>query len=327
MFIFWHQCHALLTFFLRLPINVFQQGADVNLATNWKRTPVFQASHLGDTKMLHILLDHSADVNITDRHGVSPLMTTTKQGHVACTKLLLRHNASVNAVADNGLSVVLHAALGLQPTCLSLILKTGVQVPEKLALLLLLELRARGSLAQNDDKVKVAKLLHAAGCKNAKEIVTIENIDDDDDDSPGQNLWPKTEGKVDTLSDLSVFKIRDLLTKANPDKNLFQSVELLPLPEKMKSILLHFVELEETLSEEDKEDMSMEETLKTEGATCAKELRLRMRLEARRGFDKKGTDYGPTVPIPPPATYSDEESDEDYSEIDSDCSDPCDVGY
>ncbi|KAH6664496.1 hypothetical protein B0J14DRAFT_523182, partial [Halenospora varia] len=81
---------------------LLDQGADVNLKDNYKRTPLHQASVNGHTKVVQLLLDQGADVNSKDSDGKTPLDLASASGHAEVVQLLLDQGADVNSKDSYG---------------------------------------------------------------------------------------------------------------------------------------------------------------------------------------------------------------------------------
>ena len=58
-------------------------------ADNDARTPLHNASQVGEEALISMLLDHGAEVNAATRRGVTPLHEACFGGHEAAARLLL----------------------------------------------------------------------------------------------------------------------------------------------------------------------------------------------------------------------------------------------
>jgi ankyrin repeat protein len=96
---------------------------DVSWVDMTGQTPFLRAALSGDTKVMHLLLDHGADPNITTLAGTTALMaasgvnwtvaqtyTVSKEALLEAVKICLELGADVNATNSMGLTAVMGAA-------------------------------------------------------------------------------------------------------------------------------------------------------------------------------------------------------------------------
>ena len=96
---------------------------DVSWVDMTGQTPFLRAALSGDTKVMHLLLEHGADPNTPTLAGTTPLMaaaginwtvaqtyTVSKEALMEAIKICLEHGADVNAVNSMGLSAIMGAA-------------------------------------------------------------------------------------------------------------------------------------------------------------------------------------------------------------------------
>src|SRR5262245_11653405 len=74
---------------------LIKAGADVNLATTYKQTPLHRACQYGYDKVAILLLDKKADVNVQDNGGNTPLAYACQSGRTEIVRALLKKEASV----------------------------------------------------------------------------------------------------------------------------------------------------------------------------------------------------------------------------------------
>jgi len=94
-------------------------GADPNVISRDKRTPLHSAAFCGDLKMVQMLLKYKADVNLQGTDGMTALHLVSRGTYMASpnhglslsniARLLLEHGADVNA-RDNDRFTPLHSA-------------------------------------------------------------------------------------------------------------------------------------------------------------------------------------------------------------------------
>ena len=77
---------------------LLDEGADINRADCYGRTPLNRAAGRGYTEMVELLLVRGADINTADNDGYTPLdyANAALQGDTAMVELLSEHEA------DNG---------------------------------------------------------------------------------------------------------------------------------------------------------------------------------------------------------------------------------
>ena len=89
---------------------MLKAGADVNLASLEKVTPLIAASYAGADQMVDLLLAHGAKLEEEDRLHKSALVYAAGMGHTAIVEKLLTAGAKIDAAYIDGLTPLMWAA-------------------------------------------------------------------------------------------------------------------------------------------------------------------------------------------------------------------------
>jgi ankyrin repeat protein len=82
---------------------LLRRGADPNVATEEKVTPLQSAAYHGYANVVKLLIDAGADVDAAEtRYGFTPLARAARNGHVQVIKLLLDAGADRHVVLSDG---------------------------------------------------------------------------------------------------------------------------------------------------------------------------------------------------------------------------------
>ena len=95
----------------------------MNAVTSRGLTVIYMAADLGNEICVQCLIYSGADVNILSRRRESPLMRAARNGHLQCVQLLLSAGAGVNLARDDGFTAFLLAAKKDQLNCVRLLIK------------------------------------------------------------------------------------------------------------------------------------------------------------------------------------------------------------
>ncbi|HZW60855.1 MAG TPA: endopeptidase La [Candidatus Babeliales bacterium] len=87
-----------------------QAGAFVDFQDDQGFTAIMQASRLGNTEMVKILLNYKADVNLPNHLNDTPLKWAAYNGHLSTVKLLMRNGAELEARDVEGNTALMDAA-------------------------------------------------------------------------------------------------------------------------------------------------------------------------------------------------------------------------
>jgi len=79
---------------------LLDRGADVNLATQHRRSPLYAACEKGHATTAILLLDRGAQVDLADADDDSPLRVSSQCGHIDLVRLLLERGGAVVDRAD-----------------------------------------------------------------------------------------------------------------------------------------------------------------------------------------------------------------------------------
>jgi ankyrin repeat protein len=107
-------------------------GADVNAATKFGWTPLFEAVNThgeeGFKELVEVLLAHGADVNVTDRLGETPLFVAVSWKLAKeLVEILLAHGADVNVTSKFGGTALQQAAAADNQDCVELLRQHGAR--------------------------------------------------------------------------------------------------------------------------------------------------------------------------------------------------------
>lgn len=105
------------------------EGANVNWADNYGRTPLLEAAYSGHTECVEMFIAEGADVNTADINGETPLHWAVKKGRTECVELLLEAGADVNKKDMYGHTPLYTAISWNQISCGQLLLASpGINV-------------------------------------------------------------------------------------------------------------------------------------------------------------------------------------------------------
>ena len=86
---------------------LLRRGADPNIATDEKVTPLSLAAYHGHTEMVRLLIRAGANVNAAEtRYGFTPLASAAQYGHAEVVKLLLDAGADPTVRLKNGMTAM-----------------------------------------------------------------------------------------------------------------------------------------------------------------------------------------------------------------------------
>ena len=84
---------------------LLEEGARVQITTNYNQTPLLLAAKQGHTTVVELLLNEGdMDPNARNEGGQTPLLCAAKRGHEQVVKLLLDRGANTNAKGGNALN-------------------------------------------------------------------------------------------------------------------------------------------------------------------------------------------------------------------------------
>jgi len=90
---------------------LIELGADVNAATAYPLSALFNASYKGHSEIVRLLLDAGADVNAPSYQGMPPIAGAVARGHADVVKLLLDYGSALNFVDEQTGRNLLHMAV------------------------------------------------------------------------------------------------------------------------------------------------------------------------------------------------------------------------
>ena len=204
-------------------------GADVN---NGSELPLVSSVKKGTVTCTKTLLKAGADVNCRYKEENTPLMAAVEVSNEVVVDLLLKEGAEINAKNSNEeTALYMVVAQGHTESCrepfdnekiesynniVYLLLQAGAQVNESIwdVRTTTSQLNARELLTTNS--LCILKLLEAAGADLRNRVV-------------------KNNG---SLQDLAKNKIREYLIQNHPGKNLYVTIQELPLPSIIHAYLL-----------------------------------------------------------------------------------------
>ncbi len=79
-----------------------EQGANVNLADRFGRTPLSIACSMGSMRVVKHLVEQGADINRENQHGQTPLLEACQCNHEDIVKYLVERGADVNVADEFG---------------------------------------------------------------------------------------------------------------------------------------------------------------------------------------------------------------------------------
>jgi cytohesin len=89
--------------------HLLKHGADPNLATDFRETPLMEAASMGRFEYIDALIKHGADVNAKDDDGKTALHYAAENS-VKCIVKLIHHGADVNVADDLKVTPLMVAA-------------------------------------------------------------------------------------------------------------------------------------------------------------------------------------------------------------------------
>ena len=107
-------------------------GTDVNVNTNWGRTPLHSAAVNGREEIVELLTSKGADVNAKDDNQSTPLLLATSQGDMEVARLLILKGADVNAKDIWGHTSLHNAAMRDHKELAELLIAKGADVNAKI---------------------------------------------------------------------------------------------------------------------------------------------------------------------------------------------------
>eukprot|EP00927_Polykrikos_kofoidii_P061913 TRINITY_DN56739_c0_g1_i1.p1 TRINITY_DN56739_c0_g1~~TRINITY_DN56739_c0_g1_i1.p1 ORF type:complete len:1111 (+),score=160.50 TRINITY_DN56739_c0_g1_i1:235-3567(+) len=91
-------------------------------------SPLLFAAHLGDAKLIMLLLDAKADIHASCLHGNTSLHLTARNGHQHAASLILSRNADIEATNAHGWTPLMWGALAGCQEVVSVLLDSGACV-------------------------------------------------------------------------------------------------------------------------------------------------------------------------------------------------------
>ena len=104
------------------------QGAHVNTADQYGKTPLHCAAENGHEKIIQLLLEQDVDVNTADKIGRTPLHWAAEEGHAQVVKLLLEKGVNVNAADHKGRTALTLVLRNFDHQGARLLLEAGAQM-------------------------------------------------------------------------------------------------------------------------------------------------------------------------------------------------------
>ncbi len=89
---------------------LLQAGANPNMASVERVTPLMAASYVGATEIVRLLLEKGAQTDLLDRMNKPAILYAAGQGHVESLRLLLDRGVPVNHAYVNQLTALMWAA-------------------------------------------------------------------------------------------------------------------------------------------------------------------------------------------------------------------------
>ncbi|XP_019644621.1 PREDICTED: myotrophin-like [Branchiostoma belcheri] len=110
-------------------VSLVQNGADVNEADRYGRTPLYFAANRGHGAVANILLLQGANVNYTTKTGETALLTACRGGHSSVVKILINFGADLDTrTKAAGTTPLYVAATNCHDATVNLLLQAGAQV-------------------------------------------------------------------------------------------------------------------------------------------------------------------------------------------------------
>jgi len=105
-------------------ITLLENGANVNVATDSGRTPLFLVAEAGFKDLVVTLVEHGAEVDKALPTGETPLLAACSQGNEEVVEYLIAHGANVSAKGPRG-TCLSYAASGGSARCVKALLAKG----------------------------------------------------------------------------------------------------------------------------------------------------------------------------------------------------------
>ena len=180
-----------------------QPGIQVNAADMWGRTPLVNASTMGYTEIVRMLLEAGADIRDT-------LIMSSGNGHIEIVKMLLKEGADVNETDEDGMTALMMASeWGHKYVVKILLAQEGINVnlwnnEGETALI----------LASKEGHLEIVKMLLKAGALvNMEEVENMNDIDEYDPEIGS------AKGALMMASEFGHTEIVKILLKAGADVN------------------------------------------------------------------------------------------------------------
>jgi ankyrin repeat protein len=90
---------------------LLRRGANANIATNEKITPLMFAAENGYTGVVRTLMQNGAKVDLVSNNGYTALIMAIMGGYIETAETLVRNGANVNLTDDNEITPLMHAIM------------------------------------------------------------------------------------------------------------------------------------------------------------------------------------------------------------------------
>ena len=198
-----------------------------NLCLFFSLSALIVAGRIGDGYCVHTLLQAGADVNATNKKGYTAIHYASERNYGDCLDILLQAGANVNTVDNSGSTALHSAAFRGDCTFVKKLLYAGADVNIKDT-----ETNTALHQATKRNRSKCASLLISAGAD-----VNLLNCTE-------KSAYGNGEGEYGlTLMDLCREAVRNHLLLVNQQKNLWQTIPQLPLPNVVIEYLLYNVSI------------------------------------------------------------------------------------
>lgn len=129
---------------------LLQNGANVNLETNYGYTPLHLAAETDTYSFIMPLIEKGANINAQNSKGFSPLHAASDKGNLESAKILIASGADINIIDMYGFTPILAATSIQNIELVKLLIKKGAQK----------EIKAKvnyGNVDSGDDCISLAK--------------------------------------------------------------------------------------------------------------------------------------------------------------------------